>query len=220
MTQNVAIASGADEAQAVTAAVAAARSHVEDPGLTLRGFGIQVLNYLTNCIVAHVPSFRFRHSWYRRALGMQIGRHTGVHMGTYVWFWSPGEIRRYGVRIGRNTRINRGCTLDLRSGLTIGDNVSISPEVIILGGTHDPDDPMFDPVPGAVAIEDHVWIGTRAMILPGVTLGRGSVIAAGAVVTKDVAPLTIVGGVPAKPIGKRDPGATVYQLPTRLPLFE
>lgn len=56
--------------------------------------------------------------------------------------------------------------------------------------------------------------------MPGVTLGRGSVVAAGSVVTKDVQALTIVGGVPAKPIGMRDPGATVYELDWPLPLFE
>jgi maltose O-acetyltransferase len=127
------------------------------------------------------------------------------------------------VRIGRNSRINRNCTLDARSPLAIGDNVSISPEVMILAGTHDVNDPRFAPSevgPWAVTIEDHVWIGSRAMIMPGVTVGRGAVVAAGAVVTKDVPPLTIVAGVPAKPIGMRDSGATVYELPATLPLFE
>lgn len=197
-----------------------ARLHAYNPALLLREFFIQVLIYLTNEIVAHVPSFTLRHLWYERVLGIELGHRAGIHLGAYVWFWGPRDIRRYQVRIGRNSRINRDCTLDLRSGLTIGDNVSVSPEVMILGGTHNPNDPSFDPVPGEVVIEDHVWIGTRAMILPGVTVGRGAVIAAGAVVTKDVAPLTIVGGVPAKPIGMRDPAATVYELHTKRPLFE
>ena len=65
-----------------------------------------------------------------------------------------------------------------------------------------------------------MWVGARVIIMPGVTLGRGAVVAAGSVVTKDVAPLMIVGGVPAKPIGMRDPDATVYQLDWPLPLFE
>jgi maltose O-acetyltransferase len=144
-------------------------------------------------------------------------------MGTYVEFWGPREIRRIGVRIGRNSRIGRNCSLDARSPLSIGDNVSVSPEVIILAGTHDVNDPRFaaSPVgPWAVSIEDYVWIGTRAMILPGVTVGRGAVVAAGSVVTKDVPPLTIVAGVPAKPIGSRDSGATVYELDSTQPLFE
>jgi acetyltransferase-like isoleucine patch superfamily enzyme len=58
------------------------------------------------------------------------------------------------------------------------------------------------------------------MIMPGVTVGRGAVVAAGSVVTKDVPPLTIVAGVPAKPIGMRDPAATAYQLDGPLPLFQ
>ena len=67
-------------------------------------------------------------------------------------------------------------------------------------------------------IEDHVWIGTRATVLPGVRIGRGAVVAAGAVVTRDVAPLDIVAGVPARPVGRRslDPA---YRLPNA-PLFE
>ena len=69
-------------------------------------------------------------------------------------------------------------------------------------------------------IEDHVWIGTRAMVLPGVTLGRGSVVCAGAVVTRDVPPLAIVAGV--RPHDRRAPGRTrpVYLLDTPFPLFE
>jgi acetyltransferase-like isoleucine patch superfamily enzyme len=191
--------------------------------IPLRPFGVRLLVYATNYVVAHVPSFTLRHFWYQRALGIDLGAGAGVHMGAYVWFWSPRQIRRIGVRIGRNTRIGRRCTIDARSPLNIGDNVALSPEVMILAGTHNVNDPTFadsEVGPWAVTIEDHVWIGTRAMIMPGVTVGRGAVVAAGAVVTKDVAPLTIVAGVPAKPIGMRDSRATVYELDAPLPLFE
>lgn len=190
---------------------------------SLRQFCIRVLNYLTNYVVAHVPSWSLRHLWYRRVLGIQLGEGSGVYMGAYMWFYGPREIRRLGVRVGRNSLINRDCTIDVRSGLTIGDNVSISPEVMILGGTHDVNDPQFsDSEVGSVpvAIEDHVWIGSRAIILPGVTVGRGAVVAAGSVVTKDVPPLMIVAGVPAKAIGMRDAAATEYELAGSLPLFE
>jgi acetyltransferase-like isoleucine patch superfamily enzyme len=187
----------------------------------LRLFCIRVLNYVTNYVVAYVPSFAFRRLWYRCALGIQIGGHVGVFMGTYVWFYGPRANRRLGVRIGRNTRINRRCTLDVRCGLTIGDNVSISPEVMILAASHDINDPGFGSAAAApVAIEDHAFIGTRAMILPGVTVGRGAVVVAGSQVSKDVPPMTIVGGTPARPIGMRDPGATAYELGDPLPLFE
>jgi maltose O-acetyltransferase len=79
--------------------------------------------------------------------------------------------------------------------------------------SHDYNVPGFSDLDaGPVTIEDHVWIGSRAMILPGVTVGRGAVVAAGSVVTKDVAPMTVVAGVPAKPVAERDPGATEYAI--------
>lgn len=234
MTQNAAIAPMPDETRASTTATSEPERVVGDAqpkkirariyeAIPLRPFGVRVLVYLTNYLVAYVPSFTVRHLWYRRVLGIQIDPGAGVHMGTYMWFWGPREIRRIGVRIGRNARIGRNCTIDARSPLKIGDNVALSPEVMILAGTHDINDPGFadsEVGPWAVTIEDHVWIGARAMILPGVTVGRGAVIAAGSVVTKDVPPLTIVAGVPAKPIGMRDPSATVYELDSPLPLFE
>ena len=68
---------------------------------------------------------------------------------------------------------------------------------------HDPQDSYYGVKGGAVTIEDYAWISCRVVILPGVTIGKGAVVAAGAVVTKDVAPYTIVGGVPAKKIGTR-----------------
>jgi maltose O-acetyltransferase len=188
---------------------------------TLRVFGIRVLNYLTNHVVAHVPSDSFRRLWYTNALQIEIGPRASVLLGAYVWFYTPGENRRRGVAIGRNSRINRNCTLDARNGLTIGDNVSISPEVMILGESHDYNDPGFrDLQPGPVTIEDYVWIGSRAIILPGVTVGRGAVVAAGSVVTKDVPPLTVVAGTPAKPVAVRDAGATAYTVGWPPPLFE
>jgi len=182
-------------------------------------FAIRVLNYITNYMINRIPSYTLRHLWYRRILGAQIGEGTVIFLGCYMWFSSPRQIRRNGLRIGRNCRINRNCCLDTRGSLSIGNNVSISPDVTILTMQHAHDDPGFADDYRAVTIDDHVWIGTRAMIIPGVTVGRGAVVAAGAVVTKDVAPLDIVGGVPARPIGRRnlDP-AYVFDSPP--PLFE
>jgi acetyltransferase-like isoleucine patch superfamily enzyme len=199
------------------------RSRLYARAMPLRLFAVRVLNYLTNHIVNKVPSFKLRHLWYGHVLGIELDQHSRIHLGTYIWFFGPREIRRCGVRIGRNSRIDRDCMIDVRSGLTIGDNVVFSPEVMLLAGTHDVNDPGFasSPVgPYRVEIEDYAWIGARAVIMPGVTVGRGGVVAAGAVVTKDVPPLTIVAGVPAKPIGVRDAATTAYELPTALPLFE
>lgn len=197
------------------------RSWLYGRTLTLRLLLIQVVNYVTNHVVAHVPGFTLRRLWYRHALGIQFGHHASVFMGTYMWFFTPAAIRRKGVRIGRNSRINRNCTLDLRGGLTIGDNVSISPEVMFLGGSHDFNHSWgFGDVMRPISVEDHAFIGTRAVILPGVTVGRGAVVTAGSLVSRDVAPMTIVAGVPARRVGTRAPSAAAYELGWPPPLFE
>ena len=100
----------------------------------------------------------------------------------------------------------------------IGDNVSVSPGVWILTDEHDIDDPDFPEVLSPVRIEDYAFIGSKAMILPGVTIGRGAVVGAGAVVTKSVAPFDVVGGVPARVIGRRG-SEPRYELDYR-PAFE
>ncbi|HEV2953102.1 MAG TPA: acyltransferase [Candidatus Dormibacteraeota bacterium] len=168
-----------------------------------RDFGVRCLNYLTNRVVAWIPSHNVRQFWLRHILGVELGRNSGIHLGCFIWFFGPGQMRRTGLRIGEGSIINRGCSLDARESLTIGNHVSVSPEVMILTTGHMYDDPNFEMESKPVVIEDHVWIGTRAMILPGVHLGRGAVVAAGAVVTKNVAPLTVVAGIPARPISMR-----------------
>jgi maltose O-acetyltransferase len=185
----------------------------------MKRIAVQVLGYLTNHVVSHLPSFGLRHAWYRRVLGLEVGPGTRVFMGCYLWFYGPTQLRRRGLRVGSYTWINRNCCLDARAPLTIGSNVSISPEVMILTTGHRQNSPGFELVSKPVVIEDHVWIGTRAMIMPGVTLGRGCVVAAGAVVTHDVAPRVVVAGVPAREIGQRtiDPE---YVLAGSSPLLE
>jgi maltose O-acetyltransferase len=205
----------------MAASIAAPEATVEiSKGRGLKLVLIRALNYLTNYVVNRIPSFRFRHFWYRAMLGVALGPGSGIHLGCYLWFNGPGSLRRRRLlRIGQHSRINRDCCLDTRGGLVIGDNVSISAEVAIITMQHLPEDPRFSTATAPVRIDDHVWVGMRAMILPGVCIGRGAVVAAGAVVTKDVPPRTIVGGVPARPIGRRDLDPA-YQLSGRLPLFE
>jgi carbonic anhydrase/acetyltransferase-like protein (isoleucine patch superfamily) len=181
---------------------------------------IRLLNYMTNEWLAHVPFYGVRHWWYRRVLGVRLGAGAGVHRGCYIWAFGPRTLRvDHHLVIGDHSRINRRCVLDARGPLRIGANVSVSPEVVILTAQHHPDSPDFELDVRPVVIEDHAWIGMRAMIMPGVTVGRGAVVAAGAVVTRDVAPLAVVGGIPARPIGTRglDPS---YVLSTPFPMFE
>ncbi|WP_300598413.1 sugar O-acetyltransferase [Niabella sp.] len=103
------------------------------------------------------------------------------------------------TKIGKNVFINFGCTfLDL-GGITIDDHVQIAPKVSLLSEGH-PVSPesRHALVPGAIHIKRNAWIGAHATILPGVTIGENAIVAAGAVVTKDVPDNTVVGGVPAK----------------------
>lgn len=102
--------------------------------------------------------------------------------------------------------------IDARGGkVTIGEDVDIGAETHIWTLEHDPHDADHSTKGGPVMIEDHVWIATRVTILPGVTIGRGAVVACGSVVTKDVPAMAIVAGIPAKTIGQRDNPLT-YQL--------
>lgn len=181
-------------------------------------FAAYCLNFVTNYFISHLPSYAVRRGWYQHVMGVDMGAGSGVQLGCHLWSYGPRSNRRLKTRIGERTIINRGCCLDARSGLKIGADVSISPEVVLLTTQHDVNDAGFALQGRPVVIEDHVWIGMRAMVLPGVTIGRGAVVAAGAVVTADVPPLAIVAGVPAKPVGRRaiDPQ---YRL-ARPPLFE
>jgi len=103
------------------------------------------------------------------------------------------------IKIGKNVFINFDCIfLDL-GGITIEDNVLIAPKVSILSEGHPTAaEHRQSLVPGHVHIKKNAWIGANATILPGVTIGENTIVAAGAVVSKDVPDNVIVGGVPAK----------------------
>lgn len=107
------------------------------------------------------------------------------------------------INIGKNVFINHGCTfLDL-GGITIEDDVLIGPQVCIITENHPVDPTQRKSLDlKSITIKRNAWIGANATILPGVTIGENSVVAAGAVVTNGVPANTIVGGVPAKEIKK------------------
>ncbi len=153
--------------------------------------------YIVNRLISIIPSHGLRKAVYRRILKCKIGRNSYIFMG--AWFDSMGNFE-----MGDNSVINQNCRLDNRGGIYIGKNVSISAEVCILTGDHDPQSPTFAGRIRPVRINDYSFIGTRAMILPGLSIGRGSIVAAGSVVTKDVSDFMIVAGVPARPIGDRE----------------
>lgn len=153
------------------------------------------LYYILNDIIAHIPIHSLRIFYFKR-FGLKIEYKSYINMSSYIL--SPSKIS-----IGHHTHINRGCLLDGRGWCFIGNNVSISFNVSLISGGHDIHSKTFNGMYYPIKIEDDVWIGANASILQNVTIGRGSVVASGSIVTKNVAPYTIVGGVPAKPIGKR-----------------
>lgn len=153
--------------------------------------------YLCNRVISYIPSHLIRLAFYQSVMNIKVGKGSTFFMGSY--FDCIG-----GLTIGSHSVVNQNCRLDGRGGLFIGNNVSISAEVMLLTADHDPQSPQFAGRTQPIVIDDYAWIGTRAMILPGITLGKGSVVAAGALVTKDVAPYAIVAGIPAKKIGDRN----------------
>lgn len=150
--------------------------------------------YMIHVVSSHVPFWIIRKSLFKSA-GIKIGSST-IHMGAH--FYDPK-----GIQIGDDTIIGAKATLDGRDKLIIGNHVDLASEVMIYNSEHDISSLDFAPINVPVVVEDYVFIGPRSIILPGVKIGKGAIVAAGAVVTKDVPENTIVGGVPAKVIGER-----------------
>jgi len=137
----------------------------------------------------------------RTALG-SCGKGTAVQMDCR--FLQPRK-----VHLGERNVVNWGCVMDgRRYAIRTGSDVSIGPEASILTLGHDPQSPNFADRGGEVVIGDRAWICFRAIILPGVSIGEGAVVAAGAIVSRHVEPYTIVAGSPAKPVGERNRSLT------------
>lgn len=107
------------------------------------------------------------------------------------------------VKVGKNVFINHNCTMMSAGGIEIGDDVQIGPQVTITTTNHDFAD-RYTLICKPVRIQNNVWIGAGALILPGVTIGENAVIAGGSVVTKDVEPNVVVGGNPARVLKRLD----------------
>lgn len=187
-------------------------------GVTPRDVARAALKYITNGAIQHIPSYTVRHWWYRRVLGWRLHPSAAVLMGQQI---QMAGLRASGmlVSIGEGTVINHGCLLYTTGGLQIGRQVSVSAGVWLVTGTHDMSAPGFPSRFYPITIDDYAWIGSRATILAGVHIGEGAVVMAGAVVTRDVAPHAIVGGVPARQVGVRPLTNPAYDLDFR-PLFE
>ncbi len=172
--------------------------------MTTRSFLGALTAFLYNSVVGHLPLSFLRHTFLQCWLG-NFGLGTAVQSGCRF-------LNGRKVFFGERNVINFGCCFDGRKyRITTGHDVSIGPEATLLTLGHDPRALDFSDQGGDITIGNHVWIGCRAIVLPGITIGDGAVIGAGSVVTKDVAPYTIVAGNPARPIGER-PKSLNYRL--------
>jgi putative colanic acid biosynthesis acetyltransferase WcaF len=154
-------------------------------------------DYVFNHVVNRIPLAGPRMRLYA-ALGVQFDQVSSAHISLGVEMWLGGRLA-----MGARSTIGQRSYIDARGGIRIDADVSIAREVAVLTATHIPDDRDFAARVSPVRLHEHCWIGMRALLMPGVTVGAGAIVGAGAVVTADVDPYTIVGGVPAKILRKR-----------------
>lgn len=137
--------------------------------------------------------------------GINLPFDSTIHIGAN--FFNPSNIT-----IGHDTIVGDHCFLDGRAPLKIGNHVGIASQVLIYNDEHDINSPNYSNSFGPVEIGDYVFIGPRAIILPNIKIGKGAVVAAGAIVTKNIPEFEIWGGVPAKKISDRQIKNLDYKL--------
>lgn len=162
---------------------------------------LRVLHRLRRLKVGHGSYISIR-AVIRQADRVVIGSHSRVGRGVEL------EPQGGEIRIGNNCSLRNGVIIFGAGGVRIDDDCRLATGVVLVAFNHKFDDPrapirMQGITKVGIHVCEDVWIGARAIVLDGVTIGRGSVIAAGAVVTKDVESFSIVAGVPAKVVGKR-----------------
>lgn len=162
-------------------------------------FELMLLRWAGNIPLHGVRKFIYRLS------GIKIDSGSTIHM--WANFFQPSNIS-----IGSDTIVGDHVFLDGRAPITIGNHVDIASSVLIYNSEHDINKDDFSAREEPVEIGDYVFIGPRAIILPGVKIGKGAIVGAGAVVTKDIPDFAISGGVPAKIIGERKNKNPSYRL--------
>lgn len=182
-------------------------------GKIVARFESYLLDFTLMClhVTTHLPSHTLR-NWIWCCVGVKLGNGSTLHTGVRVY--DPRNIS-----VGDGTIVGYGVFIDGRDKVRIGNHTDIASEVMIYSSEHDIHASDFAPISAEVKIGDYVFIGPRVIILPGVKIGDRAVVAAGAVVTKDVEPGEIVGGVPAKVIGERKLKNANYRL-GRFKLFQ
>lgn len=149
-----------------------------------------------NIVVNKIPSRHLR-KYYYQFMGAKLGKSTFLYRRVEVLY-------PRGLRLSDRVVVGWFCELDARGGITIGHDTNISSYVKMITGSHDVNDSDFTADFQPIHIRHHCWIATGAILLQGVTIGDGAVVAAGSVVTQDIPPYEIWGGVPARYIRNRN----------------
>ncbi len=139
--------------------------------------------------------------WLLRRFGARIGR--GLVIKPQVWIKYPWRLVT-----GDHCWIGQGVWIDNLADVRLGSHVCVSQQVYICTGSHDYRKPSFDLITRPVELGDGAWLGARALILAGVSVGTNAVVAAGSIVTKDVPAAAVVAGNPARPLASREQGAS------------
>jgi maltose O-acetyltransferase len=180
---------------------AQSRPHEADIPMKYIGYAFYYL------VISHLPHSRFSmlfnriRVWYLCRVLKVLGGGEKTYVEHHVFIGGPGR-----VTFGRSCQINQNTFIEEAE---IGNCVMIAPNVAIISSLHNHDRvdiPMVfqgETTGRKVIIEDDVWLGRNVLVMPGLTIGKGSIVAAGSVVTKDVAPYAVVGGVPARFIRDR-----------------
>lgn len=162
----------------------------------MKDFIVGLFKYISDIFLL-IPFHTVRLLWYKTFMN-KVGNNTEICR--HVDIRKPRNIK-----IGNHSTINKNVVLDGRGGiLTIGNNVDIAQDCRIWTLQHDYNSPIYETKGGDVTIEDFVWLASGTIILPNIKIGKGAVVATGAIVTKDVEPYSIVAGIPAKKIGNRN----------------
>lgn len=167
---------------------------------------ISIYEYVWATLISSLPSHTLRY-FYIKLLNPSVRPSSTILM----------NVRFKGVKnitFDQNQVINQHATLDGRGGLVIGKNVDIAERAVIWSMSHDPNSDSHTTIKLKTIISDYAWIGADSIVLAGVCVGEGAVVGAGSVVTRDVAPLSIVAGNPAKVIGMRG-GVPTFELTHR-----
>jgi acetyltransferase-like isoleucine patch superfamily enzyme len=154
--------------------------------------------YLNNHWISHIPFHFIRIWWYRAIMKMKMSSSCNIQLG--VTFYGDAINK---ISIGEHSVIHPRCVFNASAPIILGDRVHLAHAVEFYTTDHDPEAKDFGGRVQPINLEDDVYVGSRATILRGVTLGKGCVVAAGSVVTKSVEPYTVVGGVPARVLKKR-----------------